>query len=210
MSSPQFLYNYPLQILEDPSPQTGTTILFKTRYNSLFELLPAQATFKRTYNNIFNDIAQKQTTNINIQLSVVLVALLIICIVATLLALSVITKADSTMLLFGHLTRGEVEKEIDNCNSFLEVFYQDSYMIKLKQRQRLSDVSLSNDEQSYRQPSATRPALRSANNSEMELRDASASPSMARFSVNRIEYMEKELHLRTEGELILSQTEQDN
>lgn len=126
------------------------------------------------------------------------------------LALSVITKAENTMLLFGHLTHAEVEKEIENCNSFLEIFYQDSYMIKLKHRQRLADVSLSNDEQSYRQTLNQRPPARSGNNSEMELREASAGQSMARISVNRIEYMEKELHLRTEGELILSQTEQDN
>ena len=48
------------------------------------------------------------------------------------------------MLLFGYLTKHEIEREIDNCNSFLDVFYQDSYMIKLKKRQKVDFMTSSN------------------------------------------------------------------
>ncbi len=63
-----------------------------------------------------------------------MVYVFIIFLVIVLLALSVVTTTDNTMLLFGHMTHAEVNREADNCHSFLEVFYRDSYMIKLKSR----------------------------------------------------------------------------
>lgn len=60
------------------------------------------------------------------------------------LTLSLLNTINETIMLFGHMSRHEIEKEIDNCNSFLEIFYQDSYLIWLKKKQKIKDILLAN------------------------------------------------------------------
>lgn len=52
---------------------------------------------------------------------------------------SVLKSIEQTILLFGHMSRSEIDKEIENCNSFLEIFYQDSYLVRLKRKQQIKD-----------------------------------------------------------------------
>ncbi len=66
-----------------------------------------------------------------------------------------------------------------------------------------------NDDQTLQQShSNSRSVIRSMKTGELDFKELSANAAKA--SVSRIEFLEKELHLRTEGELMLSQTEQEN
>jgi len=101
------------------------------------------------YTKIFKDLFESEKSKATLLLGVTLLAVVIIFLVAIILAISVVTTTDMIMLMFGHMTHYEVDKEIENCNCFLEVFYQDSYMIRLKNRQKMRETaninSYSND-----------------------------------------------------------------
>jgi hypothetical protein len=130
------------------------------------------------------------------------------------LSLSLLATIDQTILLFGLMSRHEIEREIENCNSFLDIFYQDSYLIWLKKKQRMKEHVLINpfiaDElhlRSNEKGGGTIKAI-SSNASEAELapRDTPTHHSIVKASLNKIEFLEKELHLRTEAEIMVSQT----
>ena len=93
------------------------------------------------------------------------------------------------MLLFGYLTRHEIEKEMDNCNSFLDLFYQDSYMIKLKQRQKSGDCNTS-FQFAISEPSSGRksslPLLSPSDRKIPSSLDVPGEPSSTRISVHKI------------------------
>jgi hypothetical protein len=111
-SLPQAALNFPLQIFQTQTVAAPTTILFKTRYNALFSILPAQATFKAQYIQIFTDLFNSEENKATLLLGITMLAVIIIFVVAIILALSVITTTDIIMLMFGHMTHYEVEKEI--------------------------------------------------------------------------------------------------
>jgi hypothetical protein len=64
-----------------------------------------------------------------------IVGLFVMFVVAIVVGVSVVNSIQNTIMLFGHIGRYEIDREVENCNSFLEIFYQDSYLVGLKRRQ---------------------------------------------------------------------------
>lgn len=95
-------------------------------------MLEAQDSFHQHTHTFFKELFAQNTSNALWEFLVVVVGVTAGCLLCLLFALSVVSAVDRTLLLFGFMTRAEVEKEMENCNSFLDIFYQDSYLIKLK------------------------------------------------------------------------------
>ena len=86
------------------SVDAPSTILFKVRYNALYEILPTEETFSKAYTDLFVSKFESKISQAKVELICAIVGLLIIFSIAILLAISVITTTDNTMLLFGYLT----------------------------------------------------------------------------------------------------------
>jgi hypothetical protein len=207
-SLPQSAFNFSLQIMSTTNVTSPVIILFKLRYNSLFQILPTEKTFIATFTALFDSLFATENTKATICLVAALLAVLIVFVVAIALGVSVVNNSDRTMLLFGHLSRQEVEREIVNCSSFLEIFYRDSYMIKLKNRQKNKDQYVGQfdigEEVNLKkgQPVATTRSIKTCSF------NYDSSPQA---SVSKIEFLEKELQLRTEAELVVGgESEADN
>ncbi len=171
--------------------------------------MPWETVFKDNYSALFQEILDQIDSSDELQLILSRLGLGVGLLVSMFLALSVVSTTDGTLLLFGYMRKEEIEKEVVNCQNFLEIFYQDSYIIKLKQRQLIKETNMFEDPtlRNSMKSGLSSPGL--LGSSRMELHDP-PSRNTVNFSINRIEYLEKELHLRTDGELMLSQSEQDN
>ena len=100
--------NFSPQVFQVTTVDAATTIFFKVRYNSLFQILPTEKAFINTFESYFNDLLMFKNSQAKIFIIVSVLLILLIFLVAIILAISVVKKTDMTMLLFGHLTRYEV------------------------------------------------------------------------------------------------------
>jgi hypothetical protein len=83
-----------------------------------------------------------------------IVVMLIFCI-PLLLCLDIFI--NQTVMLFGYMNAMEIEKEVNNCRLFLEIFFKDSYTVKLtfkKKNQNKKIITFTADDISLNRPKA--------------------------------------------------------
>lgn len=143
-----------------------------------------------------------------------LFAIILVLAIIMKLAFSVINLAEGTLRLFGHMTHAEVTFEMKNCNSFIDVFFSDSYMTRLKKRiarpEGLQDETDFEETcfikrwSTHKVKSIKMNETLNLDETDMELK----GHSCAKLTLSRIEFMEKEVDEKTEHD-IFDQTEGD-
>lgn len=142
---PQNTLNFPLVLLDGAkSVTTALQQLFEIRYSGLFESIPKKQDYGEHFHSLFNAYIDSRIKYAMVEMGCAMAFLVVFMGVVLPLSLSLLTTIDQTILLFGLMSRQEIEREIENCNSFLDIFYQDSYLIWLKKKQRMKEHVLVN------------------------------------------------------------------
>ena len=134
-------FDFPLPLLANATNITATFInAFKVRYNGLFVNVPEQERFLENSSGRLLSFLEEEQFDADLQLGVTIGVYALIVGLITPLAMVMVSLIEGTMIILGHLTGPEIDKEIENCNSFLQVFYKDSYLVHLKNKQGNNEV----------------------------------------------------------------------
>jgi hypothetical protein len=93
--------------------------LFQIRQSGLFESIPKKQVYGAYFSTLFNNFITSQLNYGLLELGIGLGLVALFVGVILPLSLSLLTTIDQTIMLFGFMSRLEVEREIENCNSFL-------------------------------------------------------------------------------------------
>ena len=86
------------------------TLMFQLRVNGIFELIPLQTKFNKAYLSKFDTMSDVAIQKHLEGLIGTICGLAILCVIATLLGVSVINSIHNTILLFGHIARFEIDR----------------------------------------------------------------------------------------------------
>ena len=86
------------------------TLMFQLRVNGIFELSPLQTKFNKAYLSKFDTMSDVAIQKHLEGLIGTICGLAILCVIATLLGVSVINSIHNTILLFGHIARFEIDR----------------------------------------------------------------------------------------------------
>lgn len=82
--------------------------MFKVHYTGIYEIIPNKIKYDQKFQTIFIDRFNTNQKNIFIQMIIVVCFLIVVLIIMLCIQRNVIQLADKTILLFGHMTRGEI------------------------------------------------------------------------------------------------------
>lgn len=130
-SAPVENLNLPLQLLTLPQNTTTYSNLFHLRYTGLFETIPNKKAYFQLSNQYYTSLESSVLNSQKIELGAMIgliFAMLIFCIP---LLLCLDTFINQTVMMYGYMNITEIEKEVNNCTLFLEIFFKESYTVKL-------------------------------------------------------------------------------
>jgi hypothetical protein len=113
--------------------------MFHLRYTGLFETIPHKNAHYQNSNDYFDSIKVSALGNNSLELG--LIAALIACILLFYILLLVCLDKfiNKTIMLFGYMNTLDIDKEVTNCKVFLEIFFKDSYSVKLSTKKKNND-----------------------------------------------------------------------
>ena len=104
--------NFSYALLSLTTVTLPVTLIFKIRTNGIFEIIPNQIKFSQLYLNIFSTIFDDSDQKKLLGLIGTICSLVFMLFVAIGVVISVINSINHTIMLFGHIARYEIDREI--------------------------------------------------------------------------------------------------
>lgn len=102
--------NFSYALLKLKTVTRPVTLIFKIRYNALFELIPYQTKFNQLYLSIFSTLFANSDQKLLLCLIGTICGLIVMLFIAVGVVVSVVNSISNTIMLFGHIARFEIDR----------------------------------------------------------------------------------------------------